>query len=143
MLLQEPEEELAFAGGPAVPVDELVPFVDESVDVLVLVLVGVADPQGILFAGIDVIGLAFPDWDPVGEILQVSDVPYLVIGVLNPRLQMGTYKGPDAMGAVIPITTFAAQSEGVDARQIVRRLVEETTGEGITSSAGRSAASRS
>ena len=41
------------------------------------------------------------------------------------------------------ITTFAAQSEGVDARQIVRRLVEETTGEGIASSAGRSVTSRS
>ncbi len=39
------------------------------------------------------------------------------------------------------ITTFAAQSEGVDARQIVRRLVEETTREGVSartaSSSGR------
>ncbi len=38
------------------------------------------------------------------------------------------------------ITTFAAQSEGVDARQIVRRLVEETTQSGLgaesTSSVG-------
>ena len=25
------------------------------------------------------------------------------------------------------ITTFAAQSEGIDAKQIVRRLIEETT----------------
>jgi len=51
----------------------------------------------------------FGEVDPVGEILQVANVPYLVIGVLHPKLQMGTYKGPDAQGAVIPITTFAAQ----------------------------------
>lgn len=39
------------------------------------------------------------------------------------------------------ITTFAAQSEGVDARQIVRRLVEETSSEKV-SPAGQAAASR-
>ena len=38
------------------------------------------------------------------------------------------------------ITTFAAQSEGVDARQIVRRLVNETMESGIDSAANRSAA---
>jgi MoxR-like ATPase len=40
------------------------------------------------------------------------------------------------------ITTFAAQSEGVDARQIVRRLVEETTSEGVGDRSTRPAASR-
>ncbi len=38
------------------------------------------------------------------------------------------------------ITTFAAQSEGVDARQIVRRLVKETVEGGIDSGASASAA---
>ena len=45
----------------------------------------------------------------MGEILQVANVPYLVIGVLHPKLQMGGYKGPDEGGALIPITTFSAQ----------------------------------
>ena len=37
------------------------------------------------------------------------------------------------------ITTFAAQSEGIDARRIVRRLVEETTPDGIAPTATGSA----
>jgi MoxR-like ATPase len=40
------------------------------------------------------------------------------------------------------ITTFAAQSEGVDARQIVKRLIEETTAEGVGSRTARPATSR-
>jgi MoxR-like ATPase len=40
------------------------------------------------------------------------------------------------------ITTFAAQSEGVDARQIVRRLVEETTREGVAARPTRLSTSR-
>ena len=40
------------------------------------------------------------------------------------------------------ITTFAAQSEGVDARQIVRRLVDETVQSGIGGSSAQPAGSR-
>jgi len=67
------------------------------------------DKKRVIFLGNDLAEDIFGAVDPVGEILQVAGVPYLVIGVLNPKLQMGTYKGPDANGAVIPITTFSAQ----------------------------------
>jgi putative ABC transport system permease protein len=67
------------------------------------------DKKRVIFLGNELAEDIFGDVDPVGEILQVATVPYLVIGVLNPKLQMGTYKGPDAMGAVIPISTFSAQ----------------------------------
>jgi MoxR-like ATPase len=40
------------------------------------------------------------------------------------------------------ITTFAAQSEGVDARQIVRRLADETTREGVLPRTTRAGSSR-
>ena len=67
------------------------------------------EKRRVIFLGNELAKDIFGDLDPVGEILQVQNVPYLVIGVLNPKLQMGTYKGPDEGGAVIPITTFAAQ----------------------------------
>jgi putative ABC transport system permease protein len=67
------------------------------------------DKRRVIFLGNDLAEDIFGAVDPVGEILQVAGVPYLVIGVLNPKLQMGTYKGPDANGAVVPITTFSAQ----------------------------------
>jgi hypothetical protein len=40
------------------------------------------------------------------------------------------------------ITTFAAQSEGVDARQIVQRLVDETIQSGLSADASQTASSR-
>lgn len=67
------------------------------------------DKRRVIFLGNQLAEDIFGDVDPVGEILQVANVPYLVIGVLQPKLQMGTYKGPDEGGAVIPITTFSAQ----------------------------------
>jgi putative ABC transport system permease protein len=51
----------------------------------------------------------FGDDDPVGKPLLVDNVPYTVVGILEERLQMGTYGGPDEDHAIIPITTFKAQ----------------------------------
>lgn len=68
-----------------------------------------ADKRRVIFLGDELAADVFGDRDPVGETLQVAGTPYLVIGVLQPKLQMGTYKGPDTSGSVIPITTFAAQ----------------------------------
>ena len=47
--------------------------------------------------------------DPVGKRLLVDGTPYLVIGVMQPKLQMGNYAGMENDHAVIPITTFVAQ----------------------------------
>ena len=47
--------------------------------------------------------------DPVGKTILISGAPYLVIGVMQKKTQMGTYGGPDATHANIPITTFRAQ----------------------------------
>ncbi len=47
--------------------------------------------------------------DPVGKTLLVDGAPYLVIGVMKPKLQMGNYAGMENDHAVIPITTYVAQ----------------------------------
>ncbi len=47
--------------------------------------------------------------DPVGRQLLVDGLPYTVIGVMQKKLQMGMYGGPDEGHAVIPATTFKAQ----------------------------------
>ena len=46
--LEDVDEEVAFAGGPRLPVDEFVPFPHEAVDVLTLVLVGLALGDGVV-----------------------------------------------------------------------------------------------
>ncbi|MEJ2190552.1 MAG: ABC transporter permease [Acidobacteriota bacterium] len=67
------------------------------------------EKRRVIFLGDELAKDIFGDVDPVGKIMYLNRVPYLVIGVLQPKLQMGTYKGPDDSGSVIPITTFAAQ----------------------------------
>jgi putative ABC transport system permease protein len=67
------------------------------------------DKRRVIFLGDELAEDIFGEVDPVGETLFIDRVPYLVIGVLQHKMQMGTYKGPDANGAVVPITTFSAQ----------------------------------
>jgi len=63
----------------------------------------------VIFLGDDLAKDLFADEKPVGKTLLVNNSPYLVIGVMQHKTQMGMYGGPDAQHAVIPIETFRAQ----------------------------------
>ncbi|HYM62927.1 MAG TPA: ABC transporter permease [Thermoanaerobaculia bacterium] len=63
----------------------------------------------VIFLGDEMAKDIFGAENPVGKILLVNSSPYTVIGVMQPKTQMGVYGGPDKMHAVIPITTFKAQ----------------------------------
>src|SRR5687768_3851160 len=47
--------------------------------------------------------------DPIGKTILINNAPYMVIGVMQHKTQMGTYGGPDATHITVPITTFRAQ----------------------------------
>jgi putative ABC transport system permease protein len=66
------------------------------------------EKRRVVFFGDELALEVFGELDPVGQVVDLSGSPFLVIGVLSEKLQMGTYGGPDAGHAVIPITTFAA-----------------------------------
>jgi putative ABC transport system permease protein len=51
----------------------------------------------------------FGDANPVGKTVLINNSPYVVIGVMQKKRQMGVYGGPDKDHAVIPYTTFRAQ----------------------------------
>jgi len=63
----------------------------------------------VVFLGDELAHDVFGEVDPVGKELLINAMPYTVVGVLEKRLQMGAYGGPDKNHAVIPITTFQAQ----------------------------------
>jgi putative ABC transport system permease protein len=63
----------------------------------------------VTFLGDEVATDLFGKEDPVGKTILVNNAPYLVVGVMQHKTQMGTYGGPDATHATIPITTFRAQ----------------------------------
>ncbi|HUP46941.1 MAG TPA: ABC transporter permease [Thermoanaerobaculia bacterium] len=62
----------------------------------------------VVFLGDELAGDIFGAEDPVGKTLLINNAPYTVIGVMQKKIQMGTYGGPDKSHAVIPISTFRA-----------------------------------
>jgi putative ABC transport system permease protein len=75
----------------------------------------------VIFVGWELAHDLFGDEDPIGRTLLVSNVPFVVVGVLEKKLQMGTYGGPDASQAVIPLQTFQAQFGGDKLANLVVR----------------------
>jgi putative ABC transport system permease protein len=63
----------------------------------------------VVFLGDELATDIFGKEDPVGKTLLINNAPYIVIGVMQKKIQMGAYGGPDKDHAVIPISTFKAQ----------------------------------
>jgi putative ABC transport system permease protein len=62
----------------------------------------------VIFLGNEVKDELFGPVDPVGKVVEINRVPFLVVGVLQKKLQMGAYGGPDSQNSVIPLSTFQA-----------------------------------
>jgi putative ABC transport system permease protein len=69
----------------------------------------VAQRRRVIFLGDEMAKDIFGPEPPVGKTLLVNNVPYIVIGVMQKKTQMGVYGGPDSNHAVIPISTWRAQ----------------------------------
>jgi putative ABC transport system permease protein len=63
----------------------------------------------VIFLGFELARDIFGQDDPVGRTLLVDNVPFAVVGVMQEKMQMGTYGGPDANHGVIPLGTMRAQ----------------------------------
>ncbi|MCK4235996.1 MAG: ABC transporter permease [Candidatus Krumholzibacteria bacterium] len=61
----------------------------------------------VVFLGDEIAKTLFGGEDPVGQTVEVDDIPYTVIGVLEPKMQTSMSNGPDSERAIIPHTTFA------------------------------------
>ena len=62
----------------------------------------------VVFLGNDLKDELFGEKDAIGKTIEINKTPYTVVGVMQKKLQMGTYGGPDANNAVIPLSTFRA-----------------------------------
>lgn len=63
----------------------------------------------VVFLGDELATDLFGKEEPVGKTVLINSAPYVVIGVMQKKTQMGVYGGPDKDHAVIPYTTFRAQ----------------------------------
>ena len=66
------------------------------------------EKRRVVFLGDELARDLFGSEDVVGRTLQISQSSFLVVGVMQKKMQMGMYGGPDKKHAVIPSTTFKA-----------------------------------
>ncbi len=68
--------------------------------------VDVEQRRRVMFMGNKLKADLFGEEGAVGQTVMLNAVPFLVIGVLEKKMQDGAYSGPDSEGAFIPDTTF-------------------------------------
>jgi putative ABC transport system permease protein len=50
----------------------------------------------------------FDEEEPVGKTVLINKMPFVVVGVMQDKIQMGTYGGPDENNVIVPLSTFRA-----------------------------------
>ncbi len=94
----------------------------------------------VIFLGDELAKDVFGKEAPVGKTVLLNGAPFLVVGVMQKKTQMGMYGGPDAAHGIIPISTFKAifgretlsnlliQVHNPDDMQLALRRVNEVLG---------------
>lgn len=67
-----------------------------------------AEKRRVVFLGDDLAADLFGKQDPVGKTVRLNQSTFLVVGVMQPKVMMGMYSGPDKGQATIPAETFRA-----------------------------------
>jgi putative ABC transport system permease protein len=62
----------------------------------------------VVFLGDELATDLFGKESPLGRTVQINQSGFLVVGVMQPKVMMGMYSGPDKSQATIPATTFKA-----------------------------------
>jgi putative ABC transport system permease protein len=68
----------------------------------------IEEKRRVVFLGDELARDLFGGQDPVGRTVQINQSQFLVVGVMQPKVQMGMYSGPDKKQARMPSTTYKA-----------------------------------
>lgn len=70
--------------------------------------IDIAQRRRVVFLGDELKASLFGEKNAVGETIKVNGMPFLVIGVMQKKMQMSMYGGPDADQGIIPAPTLQA-----------------------------------
>ncbi|MCF7796461.1 MAG: ABC transporter permease [Lentisphaeria bacterium] len=70
--------------------------------------VDVVQRRRVIFLGDELKASLFGDKEAVGKTIKLNGMPFLVIGVMQKKMQMSMYGGPDADQGILPATTLQA-----------------------------------
>ncbi len=62
----------------------------------------------VVFLGTEIAEKLFEAKDPVGKTIMINAIPFLVIGIMQDKIQNSMYNGPDAEKAAIPFSSYQA-----------------------------------
>jgi len=65
-----------------------------------------AEKRRVAFLGDKAKEELFGEADAVGATILINQTPFVVVGVMQKKIQMGTYSGPDDNNVLIPFSTF-------------------------------------
>ena len=68
--------------------------------------VDVEQQRRVLVLGSKIAKDLFKDEDPIGKTIMVDRVPYMMVGIIQKKVQTAMNNGPDTRRAIIPYTTF-------------------------------------
>ena len=60
----------------------------------------------VMFLGVEIATDIFKDESPVGKAILVDNVPFIVVGIMQKKIQTSSNNGPDSRRAIMPYTTF-------------------------------------
>jgi len=70
--------------------------------------VDLQNKRRVVFLGTEIARRLFEDEKPVGKTIMINAIPFLVIGVMQDKIQNSMYNGPDVDKAAIPYSTYKA-----------------------------------
>jgi putative ABC transport system permease protein len=68
----------------------------------------IENKRRVIFLGIRIKEALFGDEEAVGKTILVNAIPFLVIGIMQDKMQNSMYNGPDVEKAAIPYSTYLA-----------------------------------
>jgi putative ABC transport system permease protein len=81
----------------------------------------VSNGRRVLFLGVEVAKELFKEEDPIGKTVLLESVPFVVVGIMQTKLQTSMNNGPDTWRAIIPYSTFRTMFGPVNVNSIVVR----------------------
>jgi putative ABC transport system permease protein len=86
-----------------------------------------AEKRRVIFLGDELAKDLFGDQEPVGKSVLLNQSPFLVIGVMQTKVMMGMYSGPDKNQSSIPAATFKAMFTDAKPNNMVYKPVSMET----------------
>jgi len=83
----------------------------------------------VVFLGDELAKDLFGDQPPVGRDVQIAGATFLVIGVMQPKVMMGMYSGPDKNQATVPASTLRSMFTGLRLSNLIYKPLHPDLGD--------------